>query len=97
MAFNIDAKMLGYEVRGVEQRTKKDGGPYVLVRLESQEGRTCEVTSSDQQIMPALLGLRKTQIVNLWVRAISSAKYSFITVTRAPELVADVDAAGVDY
>lgn len=89
MAFNIDCKMLGYEVRGVESATNKQGKPYVLVRLESPEGRTCEVTSSDAELMPSLLLLRKAQVVNLWVRAISSAKYSFITVTRAPELVAD--------
>lgn len=93
MAFNIDAKMLGYEVRGVESSTNKQGKPYVLVRLESPEGRTCEVTSSDAGIMPSLLALRKTQVVNLFVRAISSAKYSFITVIREPELVSDAEVA----
>lgn len=94
MSFLIDATMKGYECRGTETGTSKKGNTFKTIRLESQGGRTCEVTCTDSNLFGAVDAMRKASIYNLDVRAVSGRERSYIMLLEAPVLVASEQ---VDY
>lgn len=89
MAFMIDCKMVGYECRGVQEGTSKKGNPFRSIRLESAEGRTCEVSCTDGALFGAVDSMRKGGMYNLQVRAIAGRERSYIVLLSAPQVVTD--------
>lgn len=89
MAFSVDCTLKGYEVRGVGGGVSKKGNEYKTIRLEGQDGYTCEVSVTDPQLFGVVGTLKKGTVVNVDVRAVANQKTSFLSLLRAPVLVAD--------
>ena len=89
MAFLIDATMLAYECRGVTTGTSKKGNVFKSIRVESQDGRTAEISCTDPELFAAVDGLRKASVYNFVVRAVAGRERSYISLLAAPLLVAD--------
>lgn len=87
MAFLIDATMKAYEVRGVSSGTSKKGNQFYSIRLESPDGRTCELSVTDSALFPAVEKLHKADICNFDVRAVSGRERSYISLLAEPVLV----------
>lgn len=87
MAFLIDCIMTGYEVRGITSGTSKKGNPYRVIRVESPDGRTAEISCTAPELMDSVDSLRKTQVCNFYVRAVSGRERSYISLTALPVIV----------
>lgn len=96
MAFSIKATMKGYEVRGVSTKTSKSGNPFRLMRLEDQEGYTTEVSCTRPELFGSVDALRKGNVINVDVLAVSNQKMNFVSITDAPVLVV-ADASEMGY
>lgn len=95
MAFLIDATMKGYECRGVRSDTSKRGNPFRAIRVESQDGRTAEISCTDPTLFGAVDALRKASVYNFDVRAVAGKERSYLSLLAAPLLVSGSDE--VDY
>ena len=84
MAFSIDCVLKGYEFRGYEQGTSKKGNQYMSIRLESPSGKTCEVSTTDQNVFPGIRAMKKGDVADWQVAAIAGKERSFIIMTAAP-------------
>ena len=91
MAFLVDATLKGYECRGVASGTSKKGNQFYSIRLESPDGRTCEVSCTDSGLFGAVQMMRKTSVYNLDCRMVSGRERSYISLLRAPVRVSDGD------
>lgn len=89
MAFLVDATIKGYECRGVTSGTSKKGNKFYSIRLESLDGRTCEVSCTDSSLFGSVELMRKASIYNLDVRLVSGRERSYISLLAAPVLVCD--------
>lgn len=89
MAFLIDATMKAYECRGVTTGTSKKGNTYKSIRVESQDGRTAEISCTDSSLFAAVDALRKASVYNFDVRAVAGRERSYLSLLAAPLLVAD--------
>lgn len=89
MAFLVDATLKGYECRGVSSGTSRKGNPYRSIRIESQDGRTAEISCTDSALFPAVDGLRKAGVYNFDVRAVAGRERSYLSLLAAPVLVSD--------
>lgn len=95
MAFLIDATMKGYEFRGCTTGTSRKGNTFKSIRVESQEGRTAEISCTNPELFASVDAMRKASIYNFDVRAVSSTDRSYITLLKAPVLVTDY--SEIDY
>lgn len=95
MSFLIDATMKGYECRGVETGTSKKGNTFKTIRVESQSGRTAEISCTDSNLFGACDALRKASVYNFDVRAVAGRERSYLMLVGAPVLV--TDSSEVDY
>lgn len=93
MAFLIDATMKGYKVLGVQTGTSKKGKRYCSVSV-FKDGRTAEVSTSDDALIPYCETLHEMDVVNLDVRAVAGRERSYVLLVEQPVVV---QAAGVDY
>lgn len=86
MAFNIDCHMVRYEVRAVRHgKSQKTGNAYATIVCEDlDEGKQSEVSCTNESLFDFLDSLRRGDIISMHVRAISSPKYSFITLLEEP-------------
>ena len=80
MAFLIDCYVDGAEFRCREERANKEGKPYILCRFEDPSGRSFECTTSDESLFPDVRKLMKADVVTLRLRAVSSQKYSYLSI-----------------
>ena len=80
MAFLIDCYVDGAEFRGREERANKEGKPYILCRFEDPSGRSFECTTSDESMFSEVRKLNKADLVTLKLRAVSSQKYSYLSI-----------------
>lgn len=96
MAFSIDCTMKGYEVRGVESGVSKKGKAYRSIRVESPQGRTAEISSSDAELFGYIDILKKAQVCNFDVRAVAGRERSYIILQRPPVIVVDDNDAIAD-
>jgi hypothetical protein len=87
MAFNLPVRLVGYEVRAVREGVSKAGKPYKVIKVEDQDGYDCELSCSDASLFGAIETLRKGQIINADVRAVSGKDSSYVKLTAAPQLV----------
>lgn len=94
MAFLIDCTLKGYEVRGVTTGTSKKGNVFKSIRVESQDGRNAEISCTNESLFASVDTLKKTNVCNFDVRAVSGREYSYITLLREPVVVVS---DGVDY
>lgn len=97
MAFLIDCKLEGYEVRGIQTGTSKKGNVYKSIRCESKEGNTCEISVTNQDLFGHVDQLSKGDIVTLDVRAVSGRERSYITLMSAPVVSGNAYYSGADY
>lgn len=84
MAFNIDCKLEGYEFRGSEKKVSQKGKPFVVVRLESPSGKTCEISTTEESYFPGLLAMQKATVCDWPVAAIAGKERSYIILTGEP-------------
>lgn len=96
MAFLIDAVIDDYEVRGVTTGTSKKGNTFKAIKLESKDGRSCEVSCTDDALFSFVDSLSKGDVITCKVRAVSAQKYSYISLLSAP-VVKGNSYKGVDY
>lgn len=89
MAFLIDATMKGYECRGVESGVSKKGNPFRSIRVESQDGRTAEISCTNSTLFGAVDGLRKASVYNFDVRAVAGRERSYLSLLAAPTIVSE--------
>lgn len=89
MAFLIDATMKGYECRGVGSGTSKRGNAFRTIRVESQDGRTAELSCTDSDLFGVVDNLRKGATYNFDVRAVAGRERSYLSLLAAPVLVSD--------
>ena len=94
MAFSVEATMKGYEVRHVGGGVSQKGNQYKTIKLEGPDGYQAEVSCTKPELFASVDRLKKTQIVNLDVRCVSSQKTSFISLLREPVLVNDTQELG---
>ena len=94
MAFSLDARLIGYEVRGVSQGTSKKGNEFLTLRVESPDGKSNEISVTNSGLFGAVRQLRKGDVCNLDVAAVAGPQRSFVMLTAAPVLV---PADEVDY
>lgn len=87
MAFLIDATLKGYEVRGVSSGVSKKGNEFRSIRVESQDGRTAEISCTNPQLYAIVDSLTKATICNFDVRAVAGRERSYITLLREPVIV----------
>lgn len=85
MAFNVDCHMIRYELRAVRHGTSNKGNKYATIVCEDlSEGRQAEVSCTNESLFDFLDYLRRGDIISMHVRAISSQKYSFISLLEEP-------------
>lgn len=84
MAFLIDCKLEGYEIRGVSTGTSKKGNQFKSIRCESGSGNNCEISVTNPDLFSSVDGLAKGDVVNLDVRAVSGRERSYITLLSSP-------------
>lgn len=84
MAFNVDCVLKDHEVRYVEKKYNKKGEPYVLLRLESPKGKTCEVCTKEQTWFDSLLHLTKGEVYDWEVNAAAGREYSNLWLNELP-------------
>lgn len=90
MAFNIDCRLIGYEVRGVGTGTSRAGNPFRTVRIESPDGsKTNEISVTKPELFASVDQLRKGFVCNFDVAAVAGPKRSFLILTTAPVVVSD--------
>lgn len=87
MAFLIDATMKGYECRGVTTGTSKRGNVFKSIRVESQDGRTAEISCTNEGLFPAVDQLKKAGVYNFDVRAVAGRERSYLMLVREPVVV----------
>lgn len=84
MAFAVDCVLHGYELRGASKDSSKKGVPFVKLRLEAPNGNTCEPYTSEQNLFPGLLAMRKGTVADWPVAAIAGQKASYIKLLGEP-------------
>lgn len=85
MAFLVEARMEGYEVRGVDSGTSKANKPWRSVRVESGDGRSgAEISTSDANMFAAVDALQKGDIADFMVRLVSGKERSYIVLIQPP-------------
>lgn len=84
MAFVLECKLQGYEVRGINRGVSRNtGNEYRSIRCESPEGSTLEI-SCPAEFFGSADRLVKGDIADFAVRAVSTAKYSYVTLIDEP-------------
>lgn len=84
MAFLIDCVMYGYEVRGVTSGTSKKGNAFRSIRVESQDGRTAEISCTDSQLFAGVDALKKAENYDFTVRAVAGRERSYLSLLAVP-------------
>lgn len=99
MAFLIEALMEDWEVRGTTEGVSKAGKPWASVRVEDMSGRmSADVSTSDDNLIAAIRGLGKGDLVNLRVRAVAGKERSYLVLIARPEVLGNSYAPkAVDY
>lgn len=99
MAFLIDCTLSNYEVRGVEQGTSKKGNSFRSVRVESQSGRTAEISVTKPEFFTDVDRLKKGDIISCEVMAVAGKDRSYLSMTNAPVVLGNSygQASGVDF
>lgn len=90
MAFSIEATMKGYRVLSVEGGVSKKGNPWKSVSV-FRDGRTNEISVTDETLFAAVDNLREMGVYNFDVRAIAGRERSWISLLAAPLLVTAPD------
>lgn len=65
MAFSFPALMVGVEFRGCTTKTSKKGKVFKTVRVESPEGRTAEISVTNEQYFPECDALVKGSVYDI--------------------------------
>lgn len=101
MAFLIECTLSNYEVRGVERGTSKKGNPYQSLRIESQSGRTAEISVTNPEFFTDVDRLKKGDLISCEVMAVAGKDRSYLSMTSCPVVLGNsysgVASAGVDY
>lgn len=103
MSFLLECVIDDYEVRGVSTGKSNRGNVFKAINLESQDGKSCEISCTDIDLFTAVDKLVKGDIITCRVRAVSSKKYSYISLISAPVVKENAynsneySRAGVDY
>lgn len=98
MAFLIDCTLSNYEVRGVEQGTSRKGNPFRSVRVESQSGRTAEISVTNPEFFTDVDRLKKGDMISCEVVAVAGKERSYLSMTSAPVVLGNsYGVGGVDY
>lgn len=90
MAFAIKALMQEYEFRGLNTATSKKGKVFKTLRVESEDGRTAEVSCSDETLFSSCDALVKGSKYDFPVIVVSTAPHgdvpsrSYIVLESAP-------------
>lgn len=84
MAFLLECVIDGYEVRGVQTGSSKKGNTFKSIRLESEGGQSCEVSTTDSSLFSSVDVLRKGDVITAKVRAVSGRERSYITLLTQP-------------
>lgn len=86
MAFLIDCYMRGYEVRGVSRGTSRKGNEFRSIRVESEDGRTAEISCTSPEFFEAVDSLKKADICDFYVRAVAGRERSYLSLLALPTL-----------
>lgn len=99
MAFLIDCTLSNYEVRGVETGTSKKGNSFRSVRVESQSGRTAEISVTKPEFFTDVDRLKKGDLISCEVMAVAGKERSYLSMLNAPVVTGNSYSAnvGVDY
>lgn len=103
MAFLLECIIDDYEVRGVSTGKSNKGTVFKSINLESHDGKSCEISCTDSDLFSSVDKLVKGDIITCRVRAVSSKKYSYVSLISAPVVKEnayksnDYSKAGVDY
>ena len=85
MAFNIDCHMVRYEFRSLGGGVSKKGTAFKTIVCEDlSEGKQVEVSCTKEELFGFLDNLKRGDIISMHVRAISSQRYSFISLLEEP-------------
>lgn len=88
MAFSLDCELRGYEYRGVQEGvSSKTGKPWMSLVFEGENARQLDVSVPEElQGNVRGMGLSKGLVMDLRVRAVAGATYSFVRLLELPEL-----------
>lgn len=86
MAFKIFATLKGYRVLGVKSGMSKANKPWVSVDL-FRDGASCEVSTTDSDMMLACRQLQELDVINCDVVAVAGKERSYLILNSAPVLV----------
>lgn len=94
MAFRLTCTLFNYEFRGTRSgKSDKTGQPWLSLILESPEDSSQIDVSVpvDLQADVYQLGLRKGDLLNVPVLAVSAKDYSFVRMANVPTLCPEVE------
>lgn len=84
MAFLLDCVIDDYEVRAVSSGTSRKGNPFMVVKVESQEGHDAEISVTSTELFSSVSSLHKGDLITCRVLAVSTPKRSYIQLMNAP-------------
>lgn len=76
------------EVRRIqEQVSRKDGNPFITIKLEDMEGDAFECSCRNESLFAAVRQLRKGDFVDLPVVIMATNQYQFVSLDGTPEVL----------
>lgn len=100
MAFLIECSLSNYEVRGVDSGTSKKGNPFRSLRIESQSGRTAEISVTKPEFFADVDRLKKGDLISCEVMAVAGKDRSYLSMLNSPVVLGNSytgTASGVDF
>lgn len=94
MAFRISCDLAAYEYRALSSGvSSKTNMPWLSLKLESPDDASQVEVGVPSELQPSVhsLGLRKGDVLNCRVLAVSSKDYSFIRLLDVPVVLSDSD------